>query len=133
MRAKELGFTTSIVTNGSRITQEWLERVKYCLDWVTLSIDTTDPDKMEELGRTTQAGPLTESGYLTLIDMLKEHGIRLKINTVVARSNWNEDLTGFIVRAGPERWKILQVLPVNGQNDGTVGGQLVTSEHSLAT
>ena len=126
-RAKELGFTTSIVTNGSRITQEWLERVKDCLDWVTLSIDTTDPHKMEELGRTTRAGPLTESDYLTLTDMLKEHGIRLKINTVVARSNWNEDLTGFIVRAGPERWKILQVLPVNGQNDGTVGGQLVSS------
>ena len=127
-RAKELGFTTSIVTNGSRITQEWLERVKHCLDWITLSIDTIDPHKIEELGRTTRAGPLTESDYLNLIDMLKERGIRLKINTVVARSNWEEDLTGFIVRASPERWKLLQVLPVNGQNEGTVGGQLVTSE-----
>ena len=27
-RAKELGLTTSVVTNGSRITEKWLESVK---------------------------------------------------------------------------------------------------------
>ena len=54
-----------------------------------------------------------------LIDLLKQRGIRLKINTVVSRSNCEEDLTGFIARARPERWKLLQVLPVGGQNDGS--------------
>ena len=37
-RAKELGLTTSVVTNGSRLTREWLGSINGSLDWVTLSI-----------------------------------------------------------------------------------------------
>ena len=127
-RAKELGLTTSIVTNGSRITPEWLDCVGNSLDWATLSIDTLDRQKLEGLGRTTRAGPLSEDNYLDVIDMLKERGVRLKINTVVTRSNCDEDLTGFIARARPERWKLLQVLPVGGQNDGLVDDQVITPD-----
>ena len=127
-RAKELGCTTSIVTNGSRISPEWLNCVGDSLDWATLSIDTLDPQKLEELGRVTRDGPLSEDDYLGVVDRLKERGIRLKINTVVTWSNCNEDLTGFITRARPERWKLLQVLPVRGQNDGLVDDQVITPE-----
>ena len=62
------------------------------LDWATLSIDTLDPQKLEELGRVTRDGPLSEDDYLGVIDMLRERGIRLKINTVVTRTNCDEDL-----------------------------------------
>ena len=128
LRARELGCTTSVVTNGSRITPEWLDRLDNSLDWGTLSIDTLDPQKLETSGRTTRAGPLTEDDYLGVIDMLKERGIRLKINTVVTRCNCGEDLTDFIARARPERWKLLQVLPIRGQNDGLVDDQVITPE-----
>lgn len=127
-RAKELGLTTSIVTNGSRITSEWLDRVDGCLDWVTVSIDTLDPDKLIRMGRITQTGPLSESDYLRIFDLLKQRGLRAKINTVVTRANCDEDLGCFIAKAGPERWKLLQVLPVKGQNDGSVEGLLITDE-----
>ena len=60
------------------------------------------------------------------MDMLKQRCIRLKINTVVTRSNCDEDLAGFIVNARPERWKLLQVLPVRGQNDGLVDDLVIT-------
>ena len=128
VRVKELGLTTSIVTNGSRITPEWLDQVGGALDWAALSIDTVDPQKMEETGRTTRSGPMSEDDYLNVIDTLKERGVRVKINTVVTRSNCDEDLTGFIAGARPERWKLLQVLPVAGQNDGSVDDQVVTVE-----
>ena len=128
-RSKALGCTTSVVTNGSRIAPDWLDRVENALDWATLSIDTVDPQKLEELGRTTRAGPPTEDDYLGVIDLLKKRGIRLKINTVVTRSNCDEDLTGFIAKACPERWKLLQVLPVGGQNDGLVDDLVITPEH----
>ena len=131
-RAKELALTTSIVTNGSRITPEWLDQVGNCLDWAAVSVDTVDPEKLESTGRTTRDGPLSEDDYLCVIDLLKDRGIRLKINTVVSRSNCEEDLTGFIARARPERWKLLQVLPVIGQNDGMVDDQLVTPEEFAA-
>ena len=127
-RAKELGLTTCIVTNASRITIDWLDTVGISLDWATLSIDSIDPDKLIESGRTTRKGPLSEEDYLDVINMLKSRGIRLKINTVVSRINCNEDLTGFIAKAQPERWKLLQVLPVIGQNDSLAVGQLITPE-----
>ncbi|MCY4652963.1 MAG: viperin family antiviral radical SAM protein, partial [Dehalococcoidia bacterium] len=131
-RAKEVELTTSIVTNGSRITPEWLDRVGNSLDWAAVSIDTVDPEKLASSGRTTHDGPLSEDDYLGVIDLLKQRGIRLKINTVVSRSNCGEALTGFIARARPERWKLLQVLPVSGQNDGLVDDQLVTLEEFAA-
>ena len=51
---------------------------------------------------------------------------RVKINTVVTRTNLMEDLSDFIVEARPERWKLLQVLPVEGQNDRLVGEHVVS-------
>ena len=127
-RAKELEFTTSMVTNGSRVTQEWLDRVDGCLDWAAVSIDTVDPEKLKLMGRTTVAGPLSEADYLDIMDMLRQRDIRLKINTVVTRSNYDEDLAAFIANARPERWKLLQVLPVKGQNDGLVDDLVITLE-----
>ena len=127
-RARELELTTSIVTNGSCITPEWLDRVDGCLDWAAVSIDTVDPEKLKRMGRTTRSGPLSEADYLRIMDMLKERGVHLKVNTVVTSSNVNEDLAMFIAYAQPERWKLFQVLPVRGQNDGLVDDLVVTSE-----
>ncbi len=119
--AKNGGMTTAVVTNGTRITDEWLDTVKGQLDWIALSIDTVDPVKLARTGRTTSSGPLTEQDYLRIVDLVKQRGIRLKINTVVTAENWEEDFTGFITMARPERWKILRVLPVAGQNDKDIG------------
>ena len=127
-RAKELDVTTSIVTNGSRITEEWLALAGGCLDWAALSVDTLDPAKLHRLGRATRNGPLGEADYLRIVNALKEADVRLKINTVVTRENCGEDLSGFISRARPERWKLFQVLLVGGQNDGKVSNLLITQE-----
>ena len=127
-RARELKLTTSIVTNGSRVTREWMDRVEGCLDWVAVSIDTVDPEKMRRMGRTTGNGPLSETDYLRIMDMLRQSGVRLKINTVVTRNNHEENLAAFIVKARPERWKLLQVLPVGGQNDGLIDHFTITDE-----
>ncbi|MCY4580897.1 MAG: radical SAM protein, partial [Chloroflexi bacterium] len=39
-RASDIGLVTSIVTNGSRITPDWLQSVEGHLDWTALSIAT---------------------------------------------------------------------------------------------
>ena len=127
-RAKELALTTSLVTNGSRINRELLARTDGCLDWAAVSIDTLDPSKLQSMGRTTRNGPLSELDYLRILEMLKEAGVRLKINTVVTLQNCDEDLGGFVSRARPERWKLFQVLPVGGQNDGQVNNLLIAQE-----
>lgn len=126
-RARELDLTTSLVTNGSCINAEWLDRVHGSLDWVALSIDSVDPNTLLRIGRTTRSGPMSEQDYLDAIGVLGEYGVRLKINTVVTRANLHENITDFIIEAHPERWKLLQVLPVEGQNDRTVNSYLISA------
>lgn len=125
--AKILGLTTSVVTNGSRLTEEWLDNVNGSLDWVALSIDSVYPNTLSWIGRTTRSGPMSEQDYLGAIGILKKHNVRVKINTVVTQGNLQENLADFITKAGPERWKLLQVLPVKGQNDHTVGEHVVSA------
>ena len=128
-RAKEHGMVTSIVTNGSRITDQWLADLDGSLDWVALSIDTVDPERLRRLGRAICGNnPITEDEYLRIVSDIKQRGIRLKINTVVTSETWQEDFTGFIKLAKPDRWKILQALPINGQNDAHIADFEITTE-----
>ena len=126
--AKEKGMITAIVTNGSKLTADYLDAMQGSLDWVTLSIDTVDPEKLTRSGRTTRKGPMSETDYRQLADLVVQKGIRLRVNTVVTPLNWAEDFTGFIASVRPERWKLLQVLPVSGQNDQSVAPFITTKE-----
>ena len=132
-RAKEHGMTTSIVTNGSRITGEWLNSLDGILDWIALSIDTVDSEKLIRTGRAVYGNnPITKEEYLRLVREIKRYGIRLKINTVVTSKTWEEDFTGFMRLAKPARWKIFQVLRIKGQNDAQIAKSEVTSEQFAA-
>ena len=126
-RAKGYGMTTSIVTNGSLITETYLDKVNRYLDWIGLSIDTLDGDTQKRMGRAVRGThPMTEGEYLQCVNAIRRRGIRLKINTVVTSMNWGEDLTRFIRLAKPERWKVFQVLPVIGQNDDRIAEFVVS-------
>ena len=129
LRARERGMVTSIVTNGSKLEDLWSTLVESGLDWIALSIDTVDPDRLKFLGRAVSgATPMSEQEYLRITERVSRSGIQLKINTVVTSATWQEDFTDFIRAAGPLRWKILQALPVEGQNDWQISDLLVTSE-----
>lgn len=121
--ARQLGMTTMLVTNGSRLhNEEYYQQVRPHLDWLILSIDSVDPEVNRLSGRTEKGSdPISAQEYLALCMKAKADGLRLKINTVVSRYNVNDDLTGFMLRAQPERWKIFQALPVAGQNDANWG------------
>ena len=130
--AKAAGMVTSIVTNGSRITADWLDDTRGFLDMIALSIDSLDPAVQQRVGRVVgNRPPLTQEEYRTIAEMIKERGIRLKINTVVSRANYTEDLRDFILAVRPERWKVFQVLPVEGQNDGHIEEYTIDS-HQFA-
>ena len=116
--AKSLGLTTSVVTNGSRITDVWLDNLSGCLDILAISIDSVDVESQRKIGRTVKGKPpITEEEYLGIGASAKARGIRLKVNTVVNRHNVDEDFRPFVSAMMPERWKIFQALPVEGQND----------------
>lgn len=114
IEAECAGLTTSIITNGSLFTDEWLSDMASFLDWVGLSIDSTRVQTMAAIGRRSYTGTVD---YKKLIQNIKNHGYKLKINTVVNAYNWRENLNEFIQWAQPDRWKVFQALRVEGQND----------------
>ena len=130
--AKENGLVTSIVTNGTKITNAWLDAMSGHLDWIALSIDSADPETHRRSGRAAGGRPLPTERYLKMSHSIRERGIRLKINTVITIHNCSENMTEFIKEAMPERWKIMQALPVMGQNDNNSGLFEVTSEQFIA-
>lgn len=52
-----------------------------------------------------------------LRDWCAEYGIMFKLNTVVCRYNFDEDMADRVAALGPFRWKCFQVLKVEGEND----------------
>lgn len=119
--AKQLGMTTMIVTNGSKLTDDFLQNNKPYLDWIAVSIDSLEDEKNIKTGRAiTGKKPLSKEFYYKLISKIHQCGYGLKINTVVNKVNYKENLTDFITAANPKRWKVLQVLPIVGQNDANI-------------
>ena len=51
----------------------------------------------------------------------------MKLNTVVCSHNVDDDMTSLVLELMPERWKIFQVLEVEGQNDAEIENLLVSS------
>lgn len=127
MTAKDAGMTTMIVSNGSHLNDEFLEMNRNKLDWIAISIDSLYPFTNLVIGR-VMAGkqPLQLDDYMSIVVKVKQFGYGLKINTVVNRCNYKEDMNGFIRFAKPKRWKVLQVLPIIGQNDKNIDNFKIT-------
>ena len=127
--AKSGGVVTSIVTNGSRITGDWLDSLNGDLDIIALSIDSIDAGALQRIGRVVNGkAPMSSDDYQRIADEIKRRDIRLKVNTVVSSANCHENLSDVILSLGPERWKIFQVLPMQGQNDRFISEFIITPE-----
>lgn len=128
--SKELGMVTTIVTNGAKLAQkEMYDSLIPHLGWVAISIDSLNGERNLESGRAVSGKTvLSESYYKELILKLKGDGIKVKINTVVSQYNYLEDISDFINEVKPDRWKVLQAMPVNGQNSIQQGSFEITTE-----
>lgn len=127
--AKKHGKTTMIVTNGSKINEEWLLKFSTITDWITLSIDSVNNATNLKSGRAiTGKRVISKAQYLAMCKLIKDSGIRLKINTVVTSDNCQERMSDFIETTKPERWKIMQVLPIKGQNDSCISELIISKE-----
>lgn len=124
LKAKSCSMTTSIVTNGSKLAKV-IEEVGDNLDFVTLSVDSADERIQQDLGR-GRGDHVAKT--MKLAALVRERGIRLKVNTVVTALSVDEDMSDYLRELSPERWKAFQVLAVEGQNDGDVEDLLISSE-----
>lgn len=119
--AKNRGLTTMIVTNGTNLTDTFLEENKNHLDWIALSVDSLQNLINIESGRAiTGNKAISKNDYVEIANHIKSFGYGFKINTVIHQLNYTEDFSSFIKLVKPERWKVFQVLPIVGQNDDKV-------------
>lgn len=115
--AKQLGFYTSIVTNGSLIRDPFLNKVHGYIDMIGISVDSLNLLTNKRIGRYSTTLIPDKTFYLHLCNKIINYGINVKINTVVSNLNLYEDFNEFINYIKPVRWKVFQVLGVLGENN----------------
>lgn len=106
--------SVSIVSNGSLITEAWFRQYGQHLDILAVSCDSFNEDTNIAIGRGTgdNIQQLRRIGK-----WCRKHGVQFKLNTVVCKLNFTEDMSQKVVELAPFRWKVFQVLMVEGEND----------------
>lgn len=106
--------SVSIITNGTKVSQKWLEKYGRFVDVMGVSCDSFDERTNEAIGRGTGEN-VTQ--LFRIRDWCREMGIKFKLNTVVCKLNWQEDMAATVAELAPHRWKCFQVLFVEDEND----------------
>lgn len=112
--AKDMGFTVSIVTNAALLNESKIKEMSSYVDWVGISVDSADEEIEKQLGR-GNGGHVEHVRRIS--ELVREYGMKLKINTTVTKLNCSEDMKPFISSLCPDRWKVFQMLHMKGQND----------------
>lgn len=122
-KAKKLGMTTSIVSNGFNM-ENVLRKAGDYLDWLGLSLDSLSDATLRYIGRFYRSN---QALYISEIFALaSKMGIKIKMNTTVCSLNKEDELTAFVEDCGVKRWKIFQVTKVKGENDQYIDSLLIT-------
>lgn len=138
--ACEADLVPSIVSNGRRIDTRWMEDHAPFLRWLALSCDSVHEAVSDALGRRLRSKP---GGHVTHVQEVfrlahswssirpAARRLRLKLNMVVTALNAMEDPRPFVRDCGPERVKLMQMLPVEGENDAAT--DLLCSDEVFAS
>ncbi|KAG9312447.1 hypothetical protein JVU11DRAFT_6831 [Chiua virens] len=132
---RELGLEScSVVCNGSKVTEKWLETYGKYLDVIAISCDSFDTETNLKQGRAENGTATTHiDKVFTVARWAKDRNIKVKINTVVTINNWEEDMNDRIEEIGPVRWKVFQVLLLDSENTGPDTNSLRDARHLTIT
>lgn len=123
VHSKKLGLVTSIISNGTGINNIFLEKFRKSIDWIGLSIDSGVELINYKLGRGN--GNIIEQ-IIKKSKLIQDSGIKLKINTVVNKQNYREDMSRLIESIKPERWKVFQILEIKNQKNPKINDLLIS-------
>ena len=108
--------SVSIISNGSLIKETWMNKYSKYLDILGISCDSFVEEINVKIGR----GKGNQVKNIFAVRQLcDKFNIKFKLNTVVCKYNYMEDMNEQIARLDPFRWKCFQVLMVKTENDGT--------------
>ena len=127
--SKNHHLKTMIVSNGALISEGFLlDNHKY-IDWIGLSLDSLNEETELKLGKGfgTHVEKIRE-----ISPLIKDYGVKLKINSVITSLNYHEDMSAIIKELNPDRWKVFQVLKVEGENNDRVDPLLISEEQFMS-
>ena len=104
----------SIVTNGSKVQEKFLKQHGKYIDVLAVSCDSFDEQTNIRIGR---GDGNNVQKLFRIRDWCRKYNIKFKLNTVVCRLNYHENMVEVVERLQPFRWKVFQVLMVRGEND----------------
>ncbi len=107
--------SVSIISNGSLIKETWMDKYSPYLDILGISCDSFVEEININIGR--GKGKQIENIF-KIRELCYKYNIKFKLNTVVCKYNFMEDMNEAIERLDPFRWKCFQVLIVQTENDG---------------
>lgn len=112
--AKKRNFRLSAITNGSKLDSELNKMIAKNFDIIGFSVDSVINKTNLSLGRQEMNKTIIIEKLIKDINEIREinPSIELKINTVVNKLNYLEDLTQFINKVKPTKWKVFKMLPI---------------------
>ena len=105
-----LNMKVSIITNGSLMTNKWLSKYAQYIDMIGFSIDSFDKNNSIKMGRCSCKNQVFgRDKFLNIYPELLKHNIKIKINTVVNRFNYQEQFSKQLEGLKIDRWKVLKM------------------------
>ena len=108
-------ISISLITNGVYVTENMLnkfydpKRQKSKIDMIGISIDGLTKQQNTEIGRYSGTTIPDENYYIQKCKIIKNAGIKLKINICVGKYNVNTDFSNLLNETKPDRLKLLKM------------------------
>ena len=122
-----MGFTVSIVSNGSLITKERIEELAGIISWLGLSVDSPEENDELIIGRNADGGNHLRH-IIEVSGWAHACGMKVKLNITVVRQSWNKDFHRFIAEVKPDRIKAFRALTLKNANDDRQDTWSITDE-----
>ena len=126
-KVKEMGFTTSIVSNGSGIDEEWMKKYQGLFDWIGLSIDSPEEEDEILIGRHC-TGIAHLENVKKVSQLARKNGMKVKLNITVVRKSCMKDFRPIIDAVNPDRVKAFRALTLKNANDDVPDTWSITNE-----
>ena len=85
--------SVTVVTNGSRVTEAWMSEYGYYLDIMAVSVDSFDEEVNDKIGRRSGKSGSSHLESLSQVrDWCRMFSVLFKVNTVVNKHNFHEDM-----------------------------------------
>lgn len=108
----------SIITNGSRLTEERIAAWSGKVAMIGISVDAINSYTNVHIGRCDAHQTTNDLDHLVkMAEAIHKGGIKLKINTVVSRENLDEDMLSVYKALKPDRLKLIYIHVVHNVNE----------------